>query len=81
MCDQPAEVEQEVRRFRDASDGRGQITTLQEMFEQEHRDPAASIFDAQRCCWTTRRLMAGAEQAIRSRKSTPSGRCAWSCII
>ena len=62
-------VEAEVKRFRDAvQTAKEQITTLQEMFEQEHRETAGSIFDAQRMLLDDESLLSGAERSIRGQK-------------
>ncbi len=69
MAISAADVDDEVRRFRSAVQTAGeQITNLQEMFEQEHRDTAGSIFDAQRLLLDDETLMAGAERTIRAQK-------------
>jgi len=64
-----ADVEQEVKRFRDAVDAaKSQLTQLREMFEKEHRETAGSIFDAQRVLLEDETLMGGTEQAIRKQR-------------
>jgi len=64
-----AEVDGEVRRFRDAIEtAREQLKELQRMFEKEHRETAGSIFDAQRAVLEDETLMGGAANAIRTQR-------------
>jgi phosphotransferase system enzyme I (PtsI) len=65
----PAAVEAEVKRFRDAVEtAKAQLRQLQETFEQEHRETAGSIFEAQMLVLEDERLMGGTEDAIRNQK-------------
>jgi phosphoenolpyruvate-protein phosphotransferase (PTS system enzyme I) len=65
----PSAVEAEVKRFRDAVEmAKSQLRQLQEAFEQEHRETAGSIFEAQMLVLEDERLMGGTEEAIRNQK-------------
>ena len=65
----PTDVDAEVTRFREAvAMARAQLSHLQEMFEQEHRETAGSIFDAQRVLLEDETLMGAAEEAIRTQR-------------
>src|SRR5688572_14148952 len=65
----PADVAAEARRFRDAVEtAKSQLRQLQEVFEQEHRETAGSIFEAQMLVLEDERLMGGTEDAIRGQR-------------
>ncbi|HKY34018.1 MAG TPA: phosphoenolpyruvate--protein phosphotransferase [Candidatus Polarisedimenticolia bacterium] len=65
----PAEVASEVARFRKAVEtAKAQLRELKQVFEEEHRETAGSIFEAQMLVLEDERLMGGTEEAIRRQK-------------